>query len=110
MQSFFLVFSLVSGLADLLAAVSNKIARDFNRFKVIQVVARDIFKAFDRIRHACLLYKRKSYGISGQVFGHSFSFLSNRLLKIVLNGKFLQEYSVKAAVFLKAPFLVPHLS
>ena len=32
-------------------------------------LALDISKAFDRVWHASLLHKRKSYGISGWIFG-----------------------------------------
>ena len=38
----------------------------------------DLSKAFDRVLHASLLYKLKSYVISGEVFGLVPSFLSNR--------------------------------
>ena len=58
----------------------------------------DICKAFDRIWHAGLVGKLKSYRISGQIFGIICSFLSNRRLPVVLDGKFLQEYSVNAGV------------
>ena len=58
----------------------------------------DIFKAFDRVWHAGLLYKLKSYGISGQIFGLISSFLSNRRLRVVLDGKSSQEYPVNAGV------------
>ena len=64
--------------ADLLTAVSNRIARDFNRSGAIQAVALDISKAFGRVWHAGLLHKLKSYGISVQIFGLISSFLSNR--------------------------------
>ena len=47
----------------------------------------DISKAFDRIWHAGLLHKHKSYGISGQIFELISSFLSNRRLRVVLDGK-----------------------
>ena len=40
----------------------------------------------------------KSYGISGQIFGHISSFLSNRRLRVVLDGKSSQEYPVNAGV------------
>ena len=66
--------------ADLLTVVSDRIARAFNRSGAIRAVALDISKAFDRIWHAGLLHKLKSYGISGQIFGHIFSFLINRQL------------------------------
>ena len=58
----------------------------------------DISKAFDRVWHAGLLYKLKFYGISGQIFDIIFSFLSNRRLRVVLNGKSSQEYPVNTGV------------
>ena len=64
--------------ADLLTVVSDRIARAFNRSGATRAVALDISKAFDRVWHAGLLHKRKSYGISGQIFGLISSFLSNR--------------------------------
>ena len=48
--------------------------------------------------HAGLLHKLKSYGISGQIFGLISSFLSNRQLRVVLDGKSSQEYPVNAGV------------
>ena len=48
--------------------------------------------------HAGLLHKIKSYGISGQIFGLISSFLSNRRLRVVLDGKSSQEYPVNAGV------------
>ena len=61
-------------------------------------MALDIFKAFDRVWHAGLLHKLKSYGISGQIFGLISSFLSNRWLQVVLDGKSSQEYPVNVGV------------
>ena len=61
-------------------------------------MALDISKAFDRVWHAGLLRKLKSYGISGQIFGLISSFLSNRRLRVVLDGKSSQEYPVNAGV------------
>ena len=40
----------------------------------------------------------KSYGISGQIFGLNSSFLSNKQLQVVLDGKSSQEYLVNAGV------------
>ena len=57
-----------------------------------------LFKASDRVSHAGLLHKLKSYGISGQIFGLISSFLSNRQLRVVLDGKSSQEYPVNAGV------------
>ena len=84
--------------ADLLTVVSDRIARAFNMSGSTRAVALDISKAFDRAWHAGLLHKRKSYGISGQIFGLISSFLSNRRLRVVLDGKYSQEYQVNAGV------------
>ena len=61
-------------------------------------MALDISKAFDKVWHADLLHKLKSYGISGQIFDLISSFLSNRHLQVVLDGKFSLEYPVDAGV------------
>ena len=89
---------MVSGLADLLTVASDGIGRAFNRSGATQAVALDISKAFNRVWHADLLHKLKSYGISGQIFGLISSFLSNRQLQVVLDGKSSQEYPVNAGV------------
>ena len=51
--------------ADLLTVVSDRIARAFNRSRATRAVAVGIFKAFDRVWHAGVLHKLKSYVISG---------------------------------------------
>ena len=79
--------------ADLLTVVSDRIARAFNRSGATRAVALDISKAFDRVWHADLLHKLRSYGISGQIFGLILSSLRNR---VVLDGKSSQEYPVNA--------------
>ena len=84
--------------ADLLAVLSDRIARAFNRSGATRAVALDTSKAFDRVWHAGLLHKLKSYGISGQIFGLISSFLSNRRLRVVLGGKSSQECPVNAGV------------
>ena len=45
-----------------------------------------------------LLHKLKSYGIPDQIFGLISSILSNRQLRMVLDGKSSEEYSVNAGV------------
>ena len=84
--------------ADLLIVVSDRIARTFNRSGATRAVALDISKALNRVWHAGFLHKLKSYGISGQIFGLISSFLSNRRLRVVLDGKSSQEYPVNAGV------------
>ena len=68
---------MVLGLLDQLqifSVVSDRIARAFNRSGATRAVALDISKAFDRVWPAGLLHKLKSYGITGQIFGHISSF------------------------------------
>ena len=84
--------------ADILIVVFDRIARAFNRSGGTRAVALDISKAFDRVWHAVLLHKLKPYGISGQIFGLISSFLNNRQLQVVLEGKSSQEYPVNAGV------------
>ena len=84
--------------ADLLTVVSDRIARAFNRSGATRAVALDISKAFDRVSHPGLLHKLKSYGISGPIFSLISSFLCNRRLRVVLDGKSSQEYPVNAGV------------
>ena len=94
--------------ADLLTVVSDRIARAFSRSGATRTVALDISKAFERVWHAGLLHKLKSYGISGQIFGLISSFLSNRRLRVVLDRKSSQEYPVNAGVP-QGPILGPTL-
>ena len=84
--------------ADFLTVVSDRIARVFSRSGATRAVALEIYKVFDRGSQAGLLQKFNSYGISGQTFGFIFSFLSNRWLWVVLDGKPSQEYPVNAGV------------
>ena len=83
---------------DLLTVVSDRIAKAFKRSGATRAVARDIYKDFDRVWHAGLFHKLKSYGISGQIFGLISSFLSSKRLRVVLDGKSSQEYPVNARV------------
>ena len=83
--------------ADVLTIVSDRTARAF-RSEVTRAVALDISKAFDRVWHAVLLHKLKSYGISGPIFGLILSFLCNRHLQVALDGKLRQEYPINACV------------
>ena len=82
--------------ADLLTVASDIIARAFNRSGATCAVA--LSKAFTRVWHDGLLHKPKVCGISGQIFGLISSFLSNRRLWVVLDGKSSQEYPVNAGV------------
>ena len=58
----------------------------------------DISMAFERVWHAGPFLRLKSYGILGQIFSLIPSFLSNRWLQMVLDGKSSQEYPVNFGV------------
>ena len=90
-------FRFSQSTADLLVA-SDRITSAFDKPGAMQAVVLDVSRTFDRVWHAGLLHKLKSYGISGQVFGLFSSFLSNRQLQVVLDGKSLQRYPAKAGV------------
>ena len=90
--------------ADPLRVVSNRIARAFNRFGAMRVVAFDISQAFDRFWHAVVLQKIKSCRISGQMFGLISYFLNNRRLQVVLDGTSSQEYPVNSGVLQGSTF------
>ena len=87
-----------SQISDLFTVVYDRIARAFNRSRATRAVTLDISKAFDRVGHAVLFHRLKCYGISGQIFGRISFFRSNRRLRVVLDGKSLQEYPVTARV------------
>ena len=68
------------------------------RLTATLAVALGIFKTFERVWHTGILHKLKSYGISGQIFCLTSSFLNNRQLRLVVDEKSLQEYPVNAGV------------
>ena len=78
--------------ADICTVVSDRIARAFNRSGATRALALDISKVFDRVWNTGLLQKLKSYRISGQIFSLISSFLSNRRLRVVLDGNSSKEY------------------
>ena len=71
--------------------MSDRIARAFNRSGATQAVAIDISTNLT-------FFKLKSDGISGLIFGLISSFLSNRQLRVILDGKPSQEYPVHVGV------------
>ena len=70
----------------------------FNRSGPTVAVALGTLKAFNRVWHASVLHKHRSYGISGQIVGLISSFLSNRRLLVVLDEKSSEEYPVNSGV------------
>ena len=82
--------------ANLLTVVSGRIARTFNRSGATRAVALDISKAFDRF--GMLVYFTNLSPMEFHVRYLNFFFLTNRWLRVVLDGKPPQEYPVNAGV------------
>ena len=82
-----MVLGLLDPLQTFSQLVSDRIVRAFNRSGATRPVAIDIPKAFDRVWDAGLLHRLKSYGMSCQIFGLISSFVRNRQLQVVLDGK-----------------------
>ena len=58
----------------------------------------DISKAFDKVWHEGLIFKLKSYGISGGLLNLIISYLSNLKQRVVLNGKCSEWSLIRAGV------------
>ena len=100
--------------ADLLTVVCDRIARAFNRSGATRTVALDISKAFDRVCHAGLLHKPKSYRISSQIFSLISSFL-RRVYSVLGSFRCFWMGNIYKNIqlmleFLKGPVLVLHFS
>ena len=87
----------------------DRITRAFIRFGTTGTLVLDIWKAFDRVWHEGLLHKVKSYGISGQIFGLILSFLSDKRLRVVLDGSLHKNIQLMLEFF-RSPFFVLHFS
>ena len=62
------------------------------------VVVMNFAKAFNKVAHNRLLYKRSSYGVKGNTLGWIGSFLSGRSQKVVLEGKSSSSVPVLSGV------------
>lgn len=80
---------------DLLRVLFDRIARLTVRSEAIQTTAIDISKAFGKLFHTGVLHKLKIYHIPDQ-FGLDSSFLTNRKLRVVVNGMFSQDHPSNA--------------
>ena len=95
--------------ANLLTVLSDRVARAFNRSAAARAVALDISKYFDRVWHADLLHKLKSYGISVRCLA---LFL---LFSVIVDFEWFWMEGLHKNIqlmleFLQAPFLILHFS
>ena len=91
--------------------ITNKIysASEDYPSRETRAVFLDISKAFDKVCHEGLIFKLKSYGISGGLLNLIKSYLSNRKQRVVLNGK-CSEWSLIGAGVPQGPVLGPVFS
>ena len=94
-------FVVVDPLLILLATViSEKILRSLNDSGQAKAVALDISKAFDKVWHAGLLKKLQSYmeWLVLPMLDLISSFLSDRKIKVTLDGQSSSDFSINAGV------------
>ena len=84
--------------ADILTVITDRIVRSLDSSFETRTIALDISKAFDKVWHKGLLLKLKSYGISGRILSILKSFLTNRKMKVVLDGQSSDLYFLNAGV------------
>ena len=84
--------------ADLLTVLSERIYNSLDAGGETRAIALDISKAFDKVWHAGLLHKLKSYGVGGMILDIVDSFLRERALQVVLDGQSSTLYNINAGV------------
>ena len=105
-MAFFLISSMNLGLLETLGLLTG-----LKLLKLWHLIYPRLLTGFAKLVYFTNL---KSYGISGQIFGLVSSFLSNRPLWVVLDGKTSQEYPVNARVtqgsILRPTLFLPYIN
>jgi len=78
--------------------ITNKIYQNMDKGEDTCLVFLDQSKAFDRIWHAALISKLKTYGINGAFLNFIESYLSNRKIRVVTDGRESDWFFVTAGV------------
>ena len=81
-----------------LLSVTHEIYASFEQFDETRAAFLDLSKAFDKTWHDGLIYKLKSFGISGDLLALLKNYLSNRYQRVVLNGQESDWVSISAGV------------
>ena len=84
--------------SDILLQMTSKWNSSLDRGIDTYVIALDIAGAFDRVWHAGLLAKIKSYGIDNEIFDLITDYLKDRFFKVVVNGSESREHIIEASV------------
>ena len=78
--------------------VFHDLGRALDSGNEIDLLYLDFAKAFDSVSHSKLLFKLKSFGISGQLFNWFADYLHNRKQRVVIEGVFSSFLNVKSGV------------
>ncbi len=76
----------------------DNIYKGLDSSKDVCLVFLDVSKAFDKVYHPALLHKLECMGISGNLLSLIESYLSDRHLKVVINGISSDSKSINASV------------
>ena len=80
-------FKELDSAVNQLLYITDKIHRALEDGKEICLVFLDVSKAFDRVWHAGLLHKLRCLGVEGSMFEWLCDYLSNRKIRVVINGQ-----------------------
>ena len=69
----------------------------------------DFFKAFDTVPHGKLLHKMKLYGVDGNINAWLCDFLTNRKMKVVVNGEESESVTMESGTRPQGTVLGPLL-
>ena len=81
-----------------LLTTMNDLFLAFDQSKQMDIAILDFSKAFDTVPHNKLLHKLNNYGITGSVHAWLSSFLTNRTMRVVLEGEASEEVKVESGV------------
>ena len=84
--------------SDLLLQMTASWNRSLDKGEDVYVIALDIAGAFDKVWHAGLIEKIKSFGIEGNLLSLIKDYLQDRVLQVVVNGHTSKEHKIKASV------------
>ena len=90
-------FKLGDSCIKQLLSMINEIYKSFDDGWEVKSDFLDISKAFDKVWHQGVILKLKQNGISGNLLKIIEDFLSNRYLRVVLNGQSFGWVAVNAA-------------
>ena len=81
-----------------LLTTMNDLLTAYDQGKQVDIAILDFSKAFDTVPHKKLLYKLGKYGVTGSVHSWLSNFLSDRHMRVVLEGEKSEEVEVESGV------------